>query len=137
MGMSSGGDDHGSMSEINVTPFVDVMLVLLIIFMVTAPMMTQGVQIDVPDTEGAPLPASEEQLTISVNTEGKFFIEETPYELEELDKKLKALFVAKPNQYIYLWADAKTPYQNVAEAMTACTNAGFTKINMVTEPTSQ
>ena len=77
--MSSGGDDHGSMSEINVTPFVDVMLVLLIIFMVTAPMMTQGVQIDVPDTEGAPLPAAEDQLTISVNTEGKFFIEETPY----------------------------------------------------------
>ena len=93
MGMSSGGDDHGSMSEINVTPFVDVMLVLLIIFMVTAPMMTQGVQIDVPDTEGAPLPASEDQLTISVNTEGKFFIEETPYELDELDKKLKALFI--------------------------------------------
>ena len=136
MGMSSGGDDQGSMSEINVTPFVDVMLVLLIIFMVTAPMMTQGVQIDVPDTEGAPLPAAEDQLTISVNTEGKFFIEETPYELEELDEKLKALFMVKPNQYIYLWADAKTPYQNVAEAMTACTNAGFTKINMVTEPMS-
>ena len=137
MGMSSGGDDHGSMSEINVTPFVDVMLVLLIIFMVTAPMMTQGVQIDVPDTEGAPLPASEEHLTISVSTEGKFYIEESEYALDELKNKLEALFVVKPDQSVYLWADAETPYQNVAEAMTACTNAGFTKINMVTEPAGQ
>ena len=126
MGMSSGGDAHGSMSEINVTPFVDVMLVLLIIFVVTTPMMTQGVQIDVPDTEGAPLPASEEHLTISVPTEGNFILKNQNM-LWMNSEQIRSPFVAKPDQSVCLWADAETPYQNVAEAMIACTNAGFTK----------
>ena len=134
MGMSSGGEEHGAMSEINVTPFVDVMLVLLIIFMVTAPMMTQGVNVEVPKTEGASLEYDEKQLTLSVTEQGVFFINETELTLDLLKEKLNALNKVNPDQSIYLWADAAVPYQHVAEAMTACTQAGFTRINMVTEP---
>ena len=134
MGMSSGGEDHGAMSEINVTPFVDVMLVLLIIFMVTAPMMTQGVNVEVPKTEGKALEYDEKQLTLSITKEGIFLINETELGLSDLKQKLDALNKVNPDQSIYLWADAEVEYQHVAEAMSACTGAGFTKINMVTEP---
>lgn len=135
MGMSS-GDDNGVMSEINVTPFVDVMLVLLIIFMVTAPMMNQGLEVDLPDANANSLPTDTEDdsLTLSITESGQYFINKREILAEELTAKLSAIAEANPDQAVYLRADANVPYEKVAQLMAACTQAGITKIGMVTEP---
>ena len=135
MGMS-GGDDNGVMSEINVTPFVDVMLVLLIIFMVTAPMMNQGLEVDLPDANANSLPADTEDdmLTLSITESGQYYINKREILSEELAAKLSAIAEANPDQAVYLKADANVPYERVAQLMAACTQAGITKIGMVTEP---
>ena len=135
MGMSS-GDDSGVMSEINVTPFVDVMLVLLIIFMVTAPMMNQGLEVDLPDANANALPADTEDdmLTLSITENGQYFINKREILSNELEAKLIAISEANPEQAVYLKADANVPYEKVAQLMAACTQAGITKIGMVTEP---
>ncbi|MEC8379389.1 MAG: protein TolR [Myxococcota bacterium] len=135
MGMSS-GDDSGVMSEINVTPFVDVMLVLLIIFMVTAPMMNQGLEVDLPDANANALPADTEDdmLTLSITENGQYFINKREILTNELEAKLMAISEANPDQAVYLKADANVPYEKVAQLMAACTQAGITKIGMVTEP---
>ncbi|MGC6508498.1 MAG: protein TolR [Myxococcota bacterium] len=135
MGMSS-GDDSGVMSEINVTPFVDVMLVLLIIFMVTAPMMNQGLEVDLPDANANALPADTEDdmLTLSITENGQYFINKREILTNELEAKLIAISEANPEQAVYLKADANVPYEKVAQLMAACTQAGITKIGMVTEP---
>ena len=135
MGMS-GGDENGVMSEINVTPFVDVMLVLLIIFMVTAPMMNQGLEVDLPDANANSLPADteEDMLTLSITESGQYYINKREILSEELAAKLSAIAEANPDQAVYLKADANVPYERVAQLMAACTQAGITKIGMVTEP---
>ena len=135
MGMS-GGDENGVMSEINVTPFVDVMLVLLIIFMVTAPMMNQGLEVDLPDANANSLPADteEDMLTLSITESGQYYINKREILSEELAAKLTAIAEANPDQAVYLKADANVPYERVAQLMAACTQAGITKIGMVTEP---
>lgn len=135
MGMSS-GDENGVMSEINVTPFVDVMLVLLIIFMVTAPMMNQGLEVDLPDANANSLPTDTEDdsLTLSITESGQYFINKREILAEELTAKLSAIAEANPDQAVYLRADANVPYEKVAQLMAACTQAGITKIGMVTEP---
>jgi biopolymer transport protein TolR len=135
MGMSQ-GDENGVMSEINVTPFVDVMLVLLIIFMVTAPMMTQGLEVDLPDANANSLPTDTEddQLTLSITESGQYYINKREIKSDEIGVKLRAIAEANPDQAVYLKADAKVPYELVAQLMAACTQAGITKLGMVTEP---
>jgi biopolymer transport protein TolR len=134
MGMSGGGDDRGMMAEINVTPFVDVMLVLLIIFMVTAPMMTMGMKVELPRAEAPPLPTSEEQMVLSVTLEGKYYINEHEFTLEELEDKLRAIAASNPDQEVFLNADGQVPYEKVAQLLALCTRAGVPRMGMITQP---
>lgn len=134
MGMSSGGDRGGMMAEINVTPFVDVMLVLLIIFMVTAPMMVQGVDIELPKSESPPLQSEEEQLVLSLTADGKYFINETEFTFDELKVKLRAIREANPDQAIFVKADGALPYEKVIRMMSVAQAAGIGKVGLVTQP---
>ena len=134
MGMSSGGDNNGMMAEINVTPFVDVMLVLLIIFMVTAPMMNQGVQVQLPKASANQLPTDEKALILSISEQGEYFMAEEGYELAELKMKLQSIATANPDKEVFIRADALVPYEKVAQLKAACTQPGITKLGMVTEP---
>ncbi len=124
------------MSEINVTPFVDVMLVLLIIFMVTAPMMMQGIDVDLPETTTQQLRIDEEPLILSVTEEGKFFLGRREIAAEELEPKLEAIFDGRDSKEIFLRADEDAAYRHVVVALAAARQAGATKLGMVTEPES-
>lgn len=135
MGMS-GGNDNDTMAEINVTPFVDVMLVLLVIFMVTAPMMTQGMMVQLPKAEANSLPQSEKQLHLSITSDGQFYINKEPLSASEMKTKLIALAQTSPDRDVLINADGSVAYQKVAELMSITTQAGFTKIGMITEPGS-
>lgn len=134
MGMSTGGNNRGVMGEINVTPFVDVMLVLLVIFMVTAPMMVQGQNVDLPRAEGEPLSPGENQMILSITDDGTYFINETPIAAEELNAKLAAIAEANPNQDIFVKADGKVPYELVAKLIGAAKQAGIPRVGLVTQP---
>ena len=131
----SQGDENGMMSEINVTPFVDVMLVLLIIFMVTAPMitMTQGMEVNLPDAEANAMTADEKTMVLSITEDSKYYINEREFNISDLSEKLVALSKANPEQEIFIKADGSVPYEKVAQLMSACTNAGITKLGMITE----
>jgi len=122
------------MSEINVTPFVDVMLVLLIIFMVTAPLMQQGIDVDLPQTKTQALRLNEEPLVLSVQRDGRTFVGKQEVAAGELTAKLEAVFAARGDKALYLRADREAPYGLVAKAMAAARNAGATKLGIVTEP---
>lgn len=135
MGMSS-GDDRGMVSEINVTPFVDVMLVLLVIFMVTAPMMTTGLQVELPRVDAPALPAAEKQLVLSINGEGEYFINEHGFSLDELTTRIEAIAKTNPDQEIFLKADGQVPYEKVAQLLALCTRSGIPRVGMVTQPGS-
>lgn len=134
MGMSSGGNDRGVMGEINVTPFVDVMLVLLVIFMVTAPMMVQGQNVELPRAEGMALKMDENQMILSVTQEGLYYINETPIAQEELESKLVAIAANNPNQQVFVKADGKVPYERVAQLIGAAKKAGIPRVGLVTQP---
>ena len=134
MGMSSGGENNGMISEINVTPFVDVMLVLLIIFMITAPMMNQGIQVELPKATADQLPTDDKALILSISEAGQYYMAEEVYPLGELQLKLQAIATANPDKEVFIRADALVPYEKVAQLMAACTQAGITKLGMVTEP---
>ena len=134
MGMSSGGDNNGMIAEINVTPFVDVMLVLLIIFMVTAPMMTQGVQVELPKATADNLPADDKGLILSIDADGNFYMAKEQYDLSEIRLKLAAIAQSNPDKEVFIRADAQVPYEKVAQLMGTCTQVGITKLGMVTEP---
>jgi len=121
------------MSEINVTPFVDVMLVLLVVFMVTAPLLTVGVQVDLPKTKAQPMTQSEEPLVISIDAEGVIFIQDTSVELENLVPRLMAITENKPDTRIYLRGDRAIDYGRVMEVMGRVNNAGFTRVALITE----
>ncbi len=136
-----GGGRRGSrrarrrlMGEINVTPFVDVMLVLLIVFMVTAPMLTAGVAVELPKTEAKPLPADKAPLTITVKADGAVYMQETPVEMEGLLARLEALAGAGYEQRIFIRADSSAAYGRVAEVMARINTAGYKNIGLVTEP---
>jgi biopolymer transport protein TolR len=122
------------LSEINVTPFVDVMLVLLIIFMVTAPMMQQGVDVDLPETTTQPLRMQEEPLILTIQKEGKYYLGRTEIPLSELKTKLEAIFEGRDSKEIFLRADSETPYGVVVKGLAAAREAGASKLGMVTEP---
>ena len=129
------GDNHDSlMSEINVTPFVDVMLVLLIIFMVTAPMMMQGMDVALPQVTSKPLETKEEHLMITLNKEGYIYINDFQVTLDTLQDKLSKILQGRTNPDVYLKADREVPYGMVAQAMAQIKDAGVEKLGMVTEP---
>ena len=125
---------HAAISEINVTPFVDVMLVLLIIFMVTAPLMQQGIDVDLPQTTTQALRLDEEPLVLSVQRDGRAFLGKQEVAIAELTAKLAAIFEARGSKELFLRADREAPYGLVAKAMAAARNAGATKLGIVTEP---
>ena len=122
------------MSEINVTPFVDVMLVLLIIFMVTAPMMTQRVDVNLPQTTTGNIKAEEDPLILTVNKKGEIFLENTQVPLEDLENKVKSIFKYRREKEILLRADREIPYGFVIKVMAGVKRAGINKLGMVTEP---
>ncbi|MBA3028901.1 MAG: protein TolR [Desulfobacteraceae bacterium] len=132
--MMTSGDKDGLMSEINVTPFVDVMLVLLIIFMVTAPMMTQGINIDLPQASSDPLESENEQLMVSINKDNQVYINDIAVSVEILKGKLESILVNQKNREVYLKADKGVPYGAVMRVMSEIKNAGVEKLGMVTMP---
>ena len=122
------------MSEINVTPFVDVMLVLLIIFMVTAPLLTVGVQVDLPETSADTLPEESEPLTLTINSKGEVFIQETKIEFDNLIKKILAVYNNRNDTRIYVRGDKTINYGRVLEVMGKLSGSGFTKVALISEP---
>ena len=138
MGVSSSRKRKGvsraaPMSEINVTPMVDVMLVLLIIFMVAAPLLTVGVPVNLPQTKAAPLNEKTEPLAITIKADGQIFIQDTNVALEELAARLQAITENKPDTRIYVRGDHSLDYGRVMEVMGLITSAGFTKVALITE----
>lgn len=144
MGMSGGGGSAGAhgarrrrrsqvMAEINMTPMVDVMLVLLIIFMVSAPLLTVGVPIDLPQTSANPLNEEKEPLTISVNTQGEVFLQETQVAVEELAPRLIAITNSGYDERIYVRGDRNVNYGQVMKVMGTLSGAGFKRVALVTE----
>ena len=126
------GRHHGLMSEINVTPFVDVMLVLLIIFMVAAPLLTVGVPIDLPETSANAMNPETQPITISVNEAGQIYLQETEIPLDEVVAKLSAIATTGYEERIYVRGDKTTNYGIVMQVMARIQAAGYTKIGLVT-----
>ena len=139
MGASGGGRRRGArkavMAEINVTPMVDVMLVLLIIFMVSAPLLTVGVPLDLPQTQAKSLEQDKTPLQLSVDISGKIFINDTEVSMNELVPKLKAITDARGGmeERIFMRADKKADYGTVARVMGQLSGAGFKRLALVTE----
>jgi biopolymer transport protein TolR len=136
-GRSSRRGRYRPLSEINVTPLVDVMLVLLIIFMVTAPLMTSGVPVDLPKTSAQPLNSDSTPLTVSVNGEGKVFLQESEINLGDLVAKLQAISQtngqSNPDRRIFVRGDKGVAYGRIMEVMGTITQGGFTKVALLAE----
>ena len=124
-------------SEINVTPFVDVMLVLLIIFMVTAPLLTVGVQVDLPETNADSLQSDNEPLEVTINAEGNIFIQETEITLNELVPKLIAITDNRLDTKIYVRGDEIIDYGRVMKVLGELSGSGFSKVALITKPITQ
>jgi biopolymer transport protein TolR len=122
------------MSEINVTPMVDVMLVLLVIFMVTAPLLTSGVPVDLPKTNSGQLKGDDQPLSVSVDKQGRIFLQETEVQLDELAPRLKAITAAKPDTRIFVKGDSGINYGRVMEVMGQLGAAGFPHVALLTQP---
>jgi len=133
-GATGGQNSKRLMSDINVTPFVDVMLVLLIIFMVTAPMMMQGVDVNLPQTATKHIKTREDPLILTVNKKREVFIENHRIELEDLETKIKKIFENRRDKEILLRADKDVPYGYVIKVIAQVKEAGIDKLGMVTEP---
>ncbi len=121
------------MSEINVTPFVDVMLVLLIVFMVTAPLLTVGVPVDLPKTNAKAISEPDEPLVVTVNAEGQIFLQDSRVELGNLAPRLKAITDNKPDTRIYVRGDRTIEYGRIMEVMGTVSVAGFTRVALIAE----
>jgi biopolymer transport protein TolR len=135
--MAFGSDSDRLISDINVTPFVDVMLVLLVIFMVTAPMMMQGVDVALPETTSQPLAAKKENLVITINKQNQIFINNYEVATDFLQEKLKKILEGRDNREVYLRADREISYGFVVRVMAEIKAAGVDKLGMVTEPISE
>ena len=127
---------HAPMHEINVTPFVDVMLVLLIVFMVTAPLLTVGVPIELPESRGQQLQTNKEPLTISVQRDGRVYIQETEVQLSDLATRLRAIAKSGYEEQIFVRGDKGIDYGTVMKEMSRIKAGGFTKVSLVTESES-
>ncbi len=136
-GRGYGGRRFQAMSEINVTPFVDVMLVLLIVFMVTAPLMTVGVPVDLPKTKAAAMNDSAEPLVLSINKEGILYIQETVVEMENLVPRLQAITGNNPDIRIFVRGDKDISYGQVMNVMGQVSAAGFKKVALLAQTPGQ
>src|SRR5229473_646108 len=134
MGTDKGRPGRTTMSEINVTPMVDVMLVLLIIFMVTAPLIQQGVKVNLPQTRAAPVEATEKKVVLSVDRSKRVFLGEAEVPLRDLEQILKANAKVQLDKEIYLHADRDLAYGVVVEVLAAAQRAGIDKLGMITDP---
>ena len=134
MGPTGGRGRRGLVADINVTPLVDVMLVLLIIFMVTAPMMTQGLEVNLPQTTTKSLRQQERPLMVSITGKGEVYLGKIKVDLSLLNQQLSKLPEEKKKEPIYLRADQQVPYGMVVKTMAAIKRAGFDKLGMVTRP---
>ena len=124
---------RGALSEINVTPLVDVMLVLLIVFMISAPLLTVGVPLELPKTEASAIPDQSEPLTVSVRADGTVLIQEQETPFAALAPRLVAMADGATERPIYVRADGRASYETVAQVMAALATSGFTSINLLTE----
>jgi biopolymer transport protein TolR len=122
------------LAEINVTPLVDVMLVLLIIFMVTAPMLSMGIDVNLPRVKSKSVDVTEEKLVLTINEAKEIFLNKTKMPLGELNSKLEAIFSNRIDREIFLRADKNVPYGFVVEVMSEVRKAGVDKLGMITEP---
>ena len=132
--MNSGGNSNELMSDINVTPFVDVMLVLLIIFMVTAPMMIQGLNVDLPEATAKPLDSEKEHLIITIDKDHHVHINDYQVTMESLSAKLIKILQSRRDREVYLKADKNIPYGIVVQVMAEIKGAGVEQLGMITEP---
>lgn len=137
MGSSGGKKSRATLSEINVTPLVDVMLVLLIMFMVTTPLMQQGIDVDLPKTSASGVEMNEEPFVLVIAADQKMTIAKTHIAMSDLKTKLKAIFENKKNKQVYIQADRKVDYGYVAEAMAEVRAAGIFNIGLITMPKDQ
>jgi biopolymer transport protein TolR len=131
---TSSQQGSATISQINVTPLVDVMLVLLVIFMVTAPIIQQGVQVNLPQTQAGAIPGKEEQLVVSINRNGRVFLNDTGMTPAELGQKLRAIRGIKADKEVYLRADQDVRYGVVMRVVAEIKQAGIEKVGMVTRP---
>ncbi len=142
MGMRTNNQGRTVLSEINVTPFVDVMLVLLIIFMVTTPILYQGVKVDIPKIESKPMPAAErgKKIVVTVTEDGEIYIDKQRYSLYQLREEIEKLVESKgkslEEEDIFLRADEDVSYGAVIQVMATLKNAGVEKLGLITEPPS-
>lgn len=133
-GFRSSSDDQGPVSEINITPFVDVMLVLLVIFMITAPMMESGIPIQLPKASAKALPKEENPVTLSLTRDSRFFLNAQEIPQPELRKRVQVFFKNRTHKEIFIRADGALAYAVVAQAMAEVKAAGIDKIGLVTLP---
>ena len=134
---SSSKEGSVTISQINVTPLVDVMLVLLVIFMVTAPIIQQGVQVNLPQAKAGAIPGKEEQLVVTITHNGRIHLNDNPMTLTELGRKLRAIHGLEPNKGVYLRADQDVRYGVVMKTIAQIKQAGIEKLGMVTRPLSE
>jgi biopolymer transport protein TolR len=132
MAFDAGDRAGSSMSQINVTPLVDVMLVLLVIFMVTAPIIQQGVSVDLPDARAGALSGKDEQLVVSVTKKGSLYLNDTAMTAADLESKLRAIAAQRPDGQVFVRADKSVPYGDVVAVMAAIRQSGIRRVGMVT-----
>lgn len=135
--MVVGKQQRSALAEINVTPLVDVMLVLLIIFMITAPMLQQQLDVNLPATSNAPQMTAEEPIILTITKQGGLAINQTTYSLETLRPKLQSLYAGRKEREIFLRADAEVPYGLVVTVMDELKKVGVFKLGMVTQPVAE
>ncbi|WP_297370584.1 protein TolR [Acidocella sp.] len=135
MGPGGGKKRYRPMAEINVTPLVDVMLVLLIIFMVTAPMITSSVNVNLPKANAAPAQADAKPITISVNAQGQVYLQNTPVDLDNLVATLQQAAQNNPDQRVFVRGDKDVSYGLMIQVMSTIIQGGFTKVSLLAQPT--
>jgi biopolymer transport protein TolR len=129
-----GGDENRPLSEINITPFVDVMLVLLVIFMITAPMLETGIPIELPKASGKALPREESPVTLNLSKDGRVFLNRQEVQIPNLRDEIHTFFKSRSTKEIFIRADGTLPYAFVAQAMATVKAAGINRIGLVTLP---